>query len=341
MFSVIGRAQEVKPISIGSKYSLYANELQEQREVEIYLPLGYDTKLENSSYPVVYLLDSESNFHYLTGIIANLSKGPYPKIPPMIVVGIINTDRSRDLTPSTPLNMSVQEKARISGETGGNAKFFAFIEQDLIPFVESNFSTNGYNILIGHSFGGITSLNYLLKNNDTFKSFVVHDPSIWWDGEYILQQFKATMAENYHGKKLFLSQVGALQNKGHLQAHYKAIKEFDSLIQKEDNLGLEYIYKQYPEEDHGSIVLKANIDALKYLFQGFDINFKQVEQNPDLIKDSYESFSIKMNHRFVPDANYLKLVIDFFKRSGKQKQAQDILDYSETIYPDFIKAYQY
>ncbi len=91
-------------------------------------------------------MDSESNFPYLTAYIEKLSKYPYPAIPEMIVVGIVNTNRTRDLTPTTRNEkvMTAKQKAKIKGASGGNAAFFQFLEQEVKPFVHHEFRANDY-----------------------------------------------------------------------------------------------------------------------------------------------------------------------------------------------------
>ncbi|WEI21871.1 alpha/beta hydrolase-fold protein [Acinetobacter bereziniae] len=123
-------------IKIGETHNFVSTVLNEKRAIQVYLPASYN-QYPNQKYPVVYLLDSESNFHYVTGIIEKLSKSPYPSIPEMVVIGIVNTDRARDLTP-TPQKPQIKEGRLIEGKTGGNLAFFNFLETELMPDVEKN-----------------------------------------------------------------------------------------------------------------------------------------------------------------------------------------------------------
>ena len=47
-------------------------------------------------YPVVYLLDAQTNFNYFTTLMEKLTQG-VPNIPEMIVVGIESKNRDGDL----------------------------------------------------------------------------------------------------------------------------------------------------------------------------------------------------------------------------------------------------
>jgi hypothetical protein len=66
---------------------------------------GYDNGAER--YPVLYLLDAETHFHYASAIEAYLS-GIDSSMPKMLVVGIASGDqarRIRDLTPPSIAEM--------------------------------------------------------------------------------------------------------------------------------------------------------------------------------------------------------------------------------------------
>lgn len=59
--------------------------------------------------------------------------------------------------------------------------------------------------LWGHSYGGLFTLNTLLKHTDMFQRFVAADPSFWWQNGVILQYEKAfTENAKDHDVHLFI-----------------------------------------------------------------------------------------------------------------------------------------
>ena len=324
------------PIVIGQAYTLESKVLNEDRQIQIYLPPTYtDSTLTPQYYPVIYLLDSESNFNYLTAYIEKLSKYPYPAIPEMIVVGIVNTNRTRDLTPTKRDEkvMTAQQKAKIKGESGGNTKFFEFIEKELKPFVNQQFRLNGYAILIGHSFGGITALNHALNDTHMFQAYLVHDPSIWWDDRYILKAYEKSASKEFQHRKLFLTQVGNSENKGHLEEHYSAIQAFNILMQEQLPKGLSYQYKQYEGENHGSIPLKGNLDGLRYIFEDYPLNFKAIQHNPQLVEESFARLSKNLHFDFSPNEAYLHYIINYYRKQNQQEIVDYFTAYCLRLYP--------
>lgn len=332
----ISKAQE--SIEIGKSYTIHSKILNEDRNIQIYLPPGYhETKYPNQKYPVIYLLDGESNFNYLTAYIDKLSKYPYPDIPEMIIIGIINTNRTRDLTPTKVIadKMTKEQAGKLKGDNGGNTDFFKFINDELFPYVNTNYRTLDYRLLIGHSFGGITALNNLLNHTDMFNAYIVHDPSIWWDNQVILKEYEKELTQkDFKNRRLFLSQVGESENKDHLTDHYTAIRKFNTLLAAKTPLTLTYNYKQYDSEDHGSIPMKGNLDGLRFIFKGYKINFKEIKTNPTLIHDTFKVFNQKMHHEFAPTEKYLDTVIEYFKNTNHIDVVKQLVEYKNSLYKE-------
>lgn len=335
LFSMDVNAQT--PITIGQSYTLKSDLLHESREIQIYLPKTYtDSTLTPQYYPVVYLLDSESNFNYFTAYIEKLAKYPYPAIPEMIVVGIVNTNRTRDLTPTRRNEnvMTPAQKAKIKGESGGNALFFQFIAEELKPFIRQQFRVNDYAILVGHSFGGITALHNLLHYTAMFQAYIVHDPSIWWDETFILKEYQANAQQDFKHRKLFLTQVGDSENKGHLEDHYSAIQAFNTFMQQRPLTGLTYQYRQYEGENHGSIPMKGNLDGLRYIFEDYPLNFKAIQQDPDLVRTTFARLSESLHFDFQPNEAYLRYIISYYDKQKNSALVAYFIAYCLTLYPE-------
>ncbi|MDP9048102.1 MAG: esterase family protein, partial [Bacteroidota bacterium] len=126
-------------IVIGITDTIYSNILKEKRVMMVHVPDGD----KNQRYPVLYILDGEDHFQSAVAMVQQISG----IIPDMIVVGVTNTNRVRDLTPTHVSNPN---------ESGGGESFIKFIEQELAPYVDSKYPTAPYRIFSGHSLGGLT-----------------------------------------------------------------------------------------------------------------------------------------------------------------------------------------
>lgn len=164
-------------ISIGKTLSFSSHILKEDRTIAIYLPENYEQSKEQ--YPVLYLLDAEWHFHYVTGIIRQLSNSG--NIPKMIVVGLVNNNRNRDLTPSG-------KNEPPNSRFGGAEHFLQFITAEVQPFLEKQYRLQPYRILAGHSFGGLFSIYSMMQQPDFFQAYIALSPSLGRNNEQQVQR---------------------------------------------------------------------------------------------------------------------------------------------------------
>src|SRR5262249_24820542 len=69
--------------------------LGEDRTVLVRTPVGYESS--KIRYPVLYMSDGDAHINHTASTIEFLTQNG--RIPELIVVGVTNTDRTRDLTP--------------------------------------------------------------------------------------------------------------------------------------------------------------------------------------------------------------------------------------------------
>lgn len=257
------KAQTEKELSIGKSYEITSGVLKEEREYYVYLPDDYDID-ETKTYPVVYLLDAKINFHSYTGLQQMLSRGRRGGvIPKMIVVGIVNTNRTRDLTPVKAKNLpkKFQKNKKMLEESGGGEEFLKFLMSELRPEIEKKYRTSSPTTFVGHSFGGLTVLYTLLNYPNYFTNYLAIDPSIWWADEFLLGLAEEKLpTTDFLGKRLFFSSA----NHHHLR---ETQQELSSLFRKFQPKNLGWEFKNYPEENHGSVIIPSEYDGLKFLFQ--------------------------------------------------------------------------
>ena len=289
-------------ITIGKKDSLFSKTLNEERQLLVYLPETYSP---SHRYPVVYLLDGESLFHFYTGIISHLSDSYV--IPEMIVVGIANTDRTRDLTPTTDTTSN-------SKPNGGGEAFTAFIEKELIPYIEGHYQTAPYRMLVGHSLGGLLAVNTFLKHTSLFNSFVTLDPSLWWDYSKLNSQSEKILKEkDFDDKSLFLAIANSmpLEMKDTIQVKrdttnttigMRSVFQFRDNLSKTKEKGLRWNYKYYPSESHGSVPLISSYDAMKFIFDFYKRpSFqKMTDSTAIILENHYKMVSKRMKYTILP-----------------------------------------
>src|SRR6187455_222144 len=125
----------------GKRDSIYSDILKENRIIQVLLPENYKPE---EKYEVMYVLDGESSIKLISAIQRFTQDESY--MPSLIIVAVFNTDRNRDFLPTSTAEFPA---------AGGADKFLSFFKNELIPYVNKTYPSNGENILYGHSFGGV------------------------------------------------------------------------------------------------------------------------------------------------------------------------------------------
>lgn len=322
-------------ISIGNKYSIYSDLLKEDRGYWVYLPPEYhDDVYGKASYPVIYLLDGDANFTTLVAIQKAFTKGMYNYMPECIIVGVLNTDRTRDLTPSkASLRRAGKE---MFTNSGGAANFASFLLTELRDKIDSTYRTSGYNLLIGHSFGGLFAINLLIHQPEAFNAYVALDPSLWWDERKVYKEAESLWNTcDFSGKSLYVAMAMDQDKPNDGQRHSGTIRDFcQNLLPLSSEKRLNAAWKYYANEDHGTIIMPGIFDALKTIFKGIELPVKQVPENPSLISKSYEKLSNKLGFSFVPDEKLIDNIGKYALSIGNIKGAIEIFKYNCNNYSD-------
>ena len=331
-----------KPVTIGTTDSVWSPTLKENRRFLVYTPPSYsDTTYQPKRYPVLYLLDGDAHFHSVTGLVQILSTGVNGTfvLPEMIVVAIPNTNRTRDMTPThTDRDPNGKPQPGLAA-SGGMANFLAFIEKELIPRIDRSYRTAPYRVFVGHSLGGITAIDALYSMPQTFNAYVAIDPSLWWDNRVLLKQARERVAKaGLAGRTLFVGQANTIQpGDTSVNVHFNSIVQFNSILEAFNASGLRYGYKYYPNDSHGSVPMIAEYDALRFIFDGYDVSLGQAIERPEYIAEHFARVSAALGYKVDPPEAMVDLV-GHVALGGDSTAALKLFEMNETLYPSSANA---
>ncbi|UOQ73458.1 alpha/beta hydrolase-fold protein [Hymenobacter cellulosilyticus] len=223
---------------------------------------------------MLYVLDGETQFQSTATMLEQLSGQRV--LPEAIIVAVHNTDRIRDLTP-THIESGLYMDRRGAATSGGGEAFTRFLQQELIPRIDSTYATAPYRMLIGTSLGGLFVVNTLLHHPDLFQSYVAIDPSLWWDDTKLVREAGSLLAQpKFAGKTLYLPVATAFKEVGDTVAAgtrntverraFLAVPDFIAELKKHPASGLRWSAKYYRTEGHNSVPLPGTYDGLRHAF---------------------------------------------------------------------------
>jgi uncharacterized protein len=196
----------------------------------------------------------------------------------------------------------------------------------LIPKIESEFRTNGFRILSGHSASGQFVMYTLSSEPSLFNAYVALSPSLNWDNELPRRSLDESFT---HTDSL------------HAFLYFAWADDFEEALAQDQRLaetlrtkspkGFRWVAKGFPDETHGSIALLAHIDAVRQLFRGYRFHNDLVEKGFAFAEQHFQNVSTEVGYPIpVPEdivnnfgyealnKGHVQEAIGFFKRNIEQ-----------------------
>jgi predicted alpha/beta superfamily hydrolase len=290
--------QNEKAVLIKSKV------LSENRTLWIHLPADYNTT--SNTYPVLYLLDGDSHFSYASQLVSFLSGYDRDRIPDMIVVGIVNVDRGRDFTPVHPQRDSNTIDSAKVLNTSGAGLFLRYIDEEVVPYVDSHYRVQPYRILTGHSLGGLFAFYVKETKPDLFRGMILISPAINGVNDHMLISVEKIFKSSHpHNGKLFIT-IGK-EGTDKVDALALQLKQVAPACFAWD-------LRKYDDENHFSVPYKSLFDGLKFFYKDWFIDFygnasisyQDLVKHFDILSDEF-GYKINPTEDFINSCGYYQL----------------------------------
>jgi uncharacterized protein len=238
--------RQLKSSATGRSYDIYVR-----------LPDQY-AKEQGRKYPVLYLLDGQWDFKLLDSIQSGLLYDKF--VPEMIIIGITYSGDRPDYGALRAMDYTPVHDAFVSG-SGDAPRFFAFLKEQLLPFIESNYRADpSQRALMGSSYGGTFTLYALFSEPGLFNGYVAASPVVVYGNGFAFKQ-EADYARDHKvlPVRLFLS-VGGAEELG------QPVEEFMQVLNKRGYTGLEMETRIIEGERHAGNKPEAYNRGLRFVF---------------------------------------------------------------------------
>ena len=232
-------------------FTVDSRTLGERRTINVYTPPKYDQS-SNRRFAVLYMPDGgvAEDFPHVVITVDSLIR--LKRIAPMLVVGIENTERRRDLTGPT----TVAGDSAIAPRVGGSALFRDFIRDELMPEIRRRYRTRSEAAIVGESLAGLFIVETFLNEPTLFRRYIALSPSVWWNREALLADAAARLRTGaMRGRTLYLS---AANEEGIAPGTAKLA----AILQRAAAAGLTWYYEPRPDLQHNTIYLGQGPTAL-------------------------------------------------------------------------------
>ena len=237
------------------EFTIESKQVGETRNINVWTPPEYKTGTD--SLPVMYMADGgivDEDFPHIANTLSALIIAK--KIPPMILVGIANTQRRRDLTGPT----EIAKDKEIAPIVGGSEKFRAFIKEELFPEINKRYRTTKEKSIIGESASGLFVVETFFLTPEMFDNYIAFDPSLWWNNHYLVRTAKEHLTLFPKTQKRIWFAGSSAED---ISQYTKSLAE----ILKTENLpNINWIYSPETKEKHNTIFRATKEKAIIWTF---------------------------------------------------------------------------
>jgi predicted alpha/beta superfamily hydrolase len=309
--------------------------LGEERTILVRVPPGYETNKQR--YPVLYMTDGNAHIGHTSSTVEFLAQNG--RMSELIVVGIMNTDRTRDLSPTHVTTTVAGGNSALQFPTSGGAdKFLKFIETELIPEIEKRYRVHPYRILAGHSLGGLFTIHAMVSRPELFNSYVAVSPALQWDNQVAVKRAEDFFKARKEWQATLFMSLG--HEPGPIEDGFFQLKQ---VLEKNQTKGFEWEVQQLDDEDHGSVVLRSHYLGMRKIFAGWQVprdpdsgrfagDFKSLEEHYQKLSQKFK-YTVPVPENLINQMGYQSLF------AGRSDEAIAIFKTNVERYPDSANVY--
>ncbi len=303
--------------------------LQERRDVRYYFPEDYD---KEKKYPLIVVLDAEYLFDQVVANAKFYSR--FHGMPQSIVVGI---DQSKNNT--RLVDCGFEPDTGLPTEKG--KQFFEFLGMEIIPYLDLNFSTAPFKMIIGYDITANFENYWLFKDNSLFNAYVSISPSLAPDMDTRLPSRLGAFE-----KQIFYQLIIEGENNedtARILAMDKAIKAL-----KKENL--HYYFEEYPGADHIAVATYGLGKAFDNIFGMFkpispkEYKTKIITSEEPVFKyleDKYQSIEDLFGFRKRVDLNDVMAIYAGIRKKEDFESLKPLSDLCKEEFPDTMLGFYF
>lgn len=315
--------EDGEPVSMGTYRLIESQALGETRRLLVHLPRGYEGSAIR--YPVVYHTYGDYLGYYAEAYSTLERWGDEARTPQLILIGIDNIDRYRDLRPVAH-----------DGSPAGIENYTRFLIEEVIPYVEENYRTADYRILVGPQAGAVFCLYTLQNHPELFDAFILNNPLVSDPNTaLLLEQAKDFYVQRKSLRKFFFVTYGGADES---PENIADVERFAQLAAPARDKGFDLQLNDISGNDEFITPLDLK-EGLRLLFADYyvapDRNFGRLTE----VEAFYGGLSERFGYDVAPSEWVMTRSADALIEKQEFEKAVEILEYQTTLYPNMVNGW--
>jgi len=319
--------REGEPVPIGTFRQLHSDVLHEDRLLLVCLPRDYEES--SRSYPVLLVLYGDQIRGYFAEAVHVVDRlSEEGSMPEMLVVGVANVERYRDLSP-----------VGRRGRSSGIEPFSRFVVEELIPYLESEYRTKDYRVLMGPQAGAAFGLYTLARRQGLFDAFILENPFRSAPVHDVLMTMMGELIDEGLTSPTFL-QITCPDREGRVDktAEVEYMRRLEKMIADQSPRNLTLV-THYIEESEDFIPPLRLTEGLRDLFREYRFPDRREVRGLADITAHYAALSERLGFDVDVPERTLAAEADELSVRGATDSAMEILDYLIDVYPASADGY--
>jgi predicted alpha/beta superfamily hydrolase len=149
--------------------------------------------------------------------------------------------------------------------SGGGPRFRAFLEKELVPFIDATYRTKPDDrCLVGHSYGGLFSSWVLLTTPSLFQRYIIVSPSLWYAERMMFKLQKEQADVLAAAKARVYMAVGSMEG----NSERDMVVDLQMFAKRIGSKGIALRHAVLDAETHNSVFPRALSNGLRFVFEG-------------------------------------------------------------------------
>jgi tetratricopeptide (TPR) repeat protein len=314
--------EDNEDIVIGHYRKIHSRILDEDRTLLVNLPRGYEATA--IGYPVIYILYGGQVRNYFAEALHITTLLSSTRMPPVILVGIANTERYRDYLPFDR-----------EGNPAGADRFLRFMVEELMPFVEADYRTADFRILVGPQAGGTFGLYTLTERPETFDAYILNNPFRYLvQRDYLIEKVRTLLA----GRERLDNFLYVIAEDSDFPEALEYMPRLEEVMSADAPAELEWNIEVV--EENGDFLAPSGLrEGLTLLFDAYEF---PVDVGVASLAD-IEAYYAELSERYgyevaIPDM-VLTMQSDNLAESGRVDEAIEMLEHLVELYPHSLNGW--
>lgn len=303
--------------------------LQERRDVSYFFPENYD---ENKKYPLVVVLDADYLFEQTVATAKFYAT--FQGMPEVIIVGV---HQSKDELRWA--DCAFDETSGLPSEKG--KLFFEFLGMELIPYIDLNYNTAPFKMIVGYDITANFQNYWLFKDRSVFNGFVSISPLLAPEMESRVPTRIAALDQQifYH-----------LIVPGNRDNTRNSILQLDRSLKSIDKETFHYFFDEYPDANEVSIAAYGLGKAWDKTFQMFKPispkEYKQqmltAEESPyEYLKNKYDMIEALFGFKKNLELNDVMAVYAASRKKDDFESLKPLSDLCKKNFPETMLGFYF